>query len=62
MCPGRVEDEPVEVSEESLSLSEFMMVRVETWIGGGGRDAFLNIQKRSQKSEQNGTSRTIEQM
>ena len=43
MCSGRVEDEPVEVSEDSLSLPELMMVRVEreeSWIGEGGRNAF----------------------
>ena len=64
MCSGRVEDEPVEASEDSLSLPELMMVRVErkeSWIGEGGRDVFLNIKKRTQKLEPNGMSRTFEQ-
>ena len=55
----------MEASEDSLSLPELMMVRVErkeSWIGEGGRDAFLNIKKRTQKLEPNGTSRTFEQM
>ena len=51
MCSGQPEDKPVEVSEDSLSLSELMMIRVErkeSSIRGGGRDAFLNIKKKQE--------------
>ena len=53
----------MEVSEDSLSLLELMMVRVERKEISirGGHDAFLNIKKK-QEIEPNGTSKTIEQM